>query len=244
MKTATARFAASGASWWIWASGRTNRAPFRQHRKRRKNGMRCIMNNAGFAVLPSHAGVDEAGRGCLVGSVFAAAVILPADFDLRGLTDSKKLSEKKRDELAVQIKAQATAYCIARADVGEIARLNILHATMLAMKRAVQGLEMQPAKVWIDGNRMPPDLGVPAECVVKGDAKIAAISAASVLAKVARDAEMYALHERYPQYGFAQHKGYGTAAHLAALAQFGALPEHRADFAPVKLVLAQGRLFG
>ena len=121
--------------------------------------MRCIMNNAGFAVLPSHAGVDEAGRGCLVGSVFAAAVILPADFDLRGLTDSKKLSEKKRDELAVQIKAQATAYCIARADVGEIARLNILHATMLAMKRAVQGLEKQPAKVWIDGNRVPPDLG-------------------------------------------------------------------------------------
>ena len=169
---------------------------------------------------------------------------LPADFDLRGLTDSKKLSEKKRDELAVQIKAQATAYCVARADVDEIARLNILHATMLAMKRAVQGLEKQPAKVWIDGNRVPPDLGVPAECVVKGDAKIAAISAASVLAKVARDAEMYALHERYPQYGFAQHKGYGTAAHLAALAQFGALPEHRADFAPVKLVLAQGRLFG
>ena len=115
---------------------------------------------------------------------------------------------------------------------------------MLAMKRAVQGLEKQPAKVWIDGNRVPPDLGVPAECVVKGDAKIAAISAASVLAKVARDAEMYALHERYPQYGFAQHKGYGTAAHLAALAQFGALPEHRVDFAPVKLVLAQGRLFG
>lgn len=202
------------------------------------------MNNAGYAVLPSHAGVDEAGRGCLVGSVFAAAVILPADFDLRGLTDSKKLSEKKRDELAVQIKAQAAAYCVARADVGEIARLNILHATMLAMKRAVQGLEKQPAKVWIDGNRVPTDLGVPAECVVKGDAKIAAISAASVLAKVARDAEMYALHERYPQYGFAQHKGYGTAAHLAALAQFGALPEHRADFAPVKLVLAQGRLFG
>lgn len=202
------------------------------------------MNNADFAVLPSHAGVDEAGRGCLVGSVFAAAVILPADFDLRGLTDSKKLSEKKRDELAVQIKAQAAAYCVARADVGEIAQLNILHATMLAMKRAVQGLEKQPAKVWIDGNRVPPDLGVPAECVVKGDAKIAAISAASVLAKVARDAEMYVLHERYPQYGFAQHKGYGTAAHLAALAQFGALPEHRADFAPVKLVLAQGRLFG
>ncbi len=191
-----------------------------------------------------HAGVDEAGRGPLVGSVFAAAVILPPVYDLPGLTDSKKLSEKKRDALALQIKAQALAWCVASADVAEIAELNILHATMLAMRRAVQGLALIPQKVWIDGNRVPPDLGVEAEAVVKGDSKIIEISAASVLAKTARDAEMYALAERYPQYGFDKHKGYGTAAHLAALAEFGVLAEHRRDFAPVRALLAQGRLFG
>ncbi|ULJ60391.1 ribonuclease HII [Wielerella bovis] len=196
-----------------------------------------------YLILPSHAGVDEAGRGCLVGSVFAAAVMLPEHYVLTGLTDSKKLSEKKRDLLATQIKEQAVAWCIASANPQEILQYNILHATMLAMTRAVQGLAMQPEKVWIDGNRLPKDLNMPAEAVVKGDAKIALISAASILAKTARDAEMYALHERYPQYGFAQHKGYGTAAHLAALQQFGALPEHRADFAPVKMMLAQGKLF-
>lgn len=194
-------------------------------------------------VLPSHAGVDEAGRGCLVGSVFAAAVILPQNYDLPGLTDSKKLPEKKRDALAIQIKQQAVAWHIASANPDEIAQLNILHATMLAMKRAIDGLSTLPEKVWIDGNRIPPNLSVAAEAVVKGDSKMAAISAASILAKTARDAEMYALHERYPQYGFAKHKGYGTAAHLAALQQFGALPEHRADFAPVKMLLAQQRLF-
>ena len=174
------------------------------------------------------AGVDEAGRGPLVGSVFAAAVILPERYDLSGLTDSKKLSEKKRDTLAVLIKEQ----------------LNILHATMLAMTRAVQGLAVVPDKVLIDGNRVPKDLGVPAEAVVKGDSKIIEISAASVLAKTARDAEMYALAERYPQYGFDKHKGYGTAQHLVALQKYGVLPEHRRDFAPVKALLAQGRLFG
>lgn len=194
-------------------------------------------------VLPSHAGVDEAGRGCLVGSVFAAAVILPQNYDLQGLTDSKKLPEKKRDALAIQIKQQAVAWHIASANPDEIAQLNILHATMLAMKRAIDGLSTLPEKVWIDGNRIPPNLSVAAEAVVKGDSKMAAISASSILAKTARDAEMYALHERYPQYGFAKHKGYGTAAHLAALQQFGALPEHRADFAPVKMLLAQQRLF-
>ena len=189
------------------------------------------------------AGVDEAGRGPLVGSVFAAAVILPPDYDLAGLADSKKLSEKKRDALAEEIRRQAVAWCVASADVAEIAELNILHAAMLAMRRAVEGLAVPLQKVWIDGNRVPEGLAVEAEAVVKGDDKIAAISAASILAKTARDAEMYALAERYPQYGFEKHKGYGTAAHLAALKQYGALPEHRAGFAPVRELLAQGRLF-
>ena len=189
------------------------------------------------------AGVDEAGRGPLVGSVFAAAVVLPDEYDLPGLTDSKKLSERRRDELAVLIKQQALAWCVAAASVEEIDRLNILHATMLAMRRAVHGLERLPEKVWIDGNRVPPDLGCEAEAVIKGDSKIIQISAASVLAKTARDAEMYALAERYPQYGFERHKGYGTAEHLAALQRHGALPEHRRSFAPVREILAQGQLF-
>ena len=189
------------------------------------------------------AGVDEAGRGPLVGSVFAAAVVLPDEYDLPGLTDSKKLSERRRDELAVLIKQQALAWCVAAASVEEIDRLNILHATMLAMRRAVHGLGRLPEKVWIDGNRVPPDLGCEAEAVIKGDSKIIQISAASVLAKTARDAEMYALAERYPQYGFERHKGYGTAEHLAALQCHGALPEHRRSFAPVREILAQGRLF-
>ena len=189
------------------------------------------------------AGVDEAGRGPLVGSVFAAAVVLPEEYDLPGLTDSKKLSERRRDELAVLIKQQALAWCVAAASVEEIDRLNILHATMLAMRRAVHGLERLPEKVWIDGNRVPPDLGCGAEAVIKGDSKVIQISAASVLAKTARDAEMYALAEHYPQYGFERHKGYGTAEHLAALQRHGALPEHRRSFAPVREILAQGRLF-
>ena len=189
------------------------------------------------------AGVDEAGRGPLVGSVFAAAVVLPDEYDLPGLTDSKKLSERRRDELAVLIKQQALAWCVAAASVEEIDRLNILHATMLAMRRAVHGLERLPEKVWIDGNRVPPDLGCEVEAVIKGDSKIIQISAASVLAKTARDAEMYALAERYPQYGFERHKGYGTAEHLAALQRHGALPEHRRSFAPVREILAQELLF-
>ena len=189
------------------------------------------------------AGVDEAGRGPLVGSVFAAAVVLPDEYDLPGLTDSKKLSERRRDELAVLIKQQALAWCVAAASVEEIDRLNILHATMLAMRRAVHGLERLPEKVWIDGNRVPPDLGCEAEAVIKGDSKIIQISAASVLTKTARDAEMYALAEHFPQYGFERHKGYGTAEHLAALQRHGALPEHRQSFAPVREILAQGRLF-
>lgn len=190
------------------------------------------------------AGVDEAGRGPLVGSVFAAAVILPPDFQLPGLTDSKKLSEKKRDQFAEMIRQEACAWHIASATVAEIAELNILHATMLAMKRAIEGLSVTPEYILIDGNRIPKHLTISAEAIVKGDSKIPAISAASVLAKTARDAEMYALAERYPQYGFDQHKGYGTVQHLQALAQYGVLPEHRQDFAPVRELLKQGRLFG
>lgn len=190
------------------------------------------------------AGVDEAGRGPLAGSVFAAAVILPEHYDLPGLADSKKLSEKKRDALAAQIKAQAVAWSVAEAGVDEIARLNILHAAMLAMRRAVENLAVPPQHIFIDGNRIPDGLPAPAEAVVKGDAKIPAISAASILAKTARDAQMYALAARHPQYGFERHKGYGTPEHLAALRRHGALPEHRRGFAPVREILAQGRLFG
>lgn len=199
--------------------------------------------NQSLLVLPSHAGVDEAGRGPLVGSVYAAAVILPEDYHLPGLTDSKKLSEKKRDDLAIMIKEQAKAWAVSFANIEEIKQYNILHATMRAMVRAVANLTIQPSKIWIDGNRVPAGLTIPAEAVIKGDLKVAAISAASILAKTARDAEMYALAKRYPQYGFDKHKGYGTAAHLAALQQFGVLPEHRQDFAPVKALLMQGKLF-
>ncbi|MDK4536604.1 ribonuclease HII, partial [Kingella kingae] len=156
------------------------------------------MNQSEFIVLPSHAGVDEAGRGCLVGSVFAAAVMLPTDYALHGLTDSKKLSEKKREALAVEIKQQAIAWSVAAASPAEIAQYNILQATLLAMTRAIAGLAKQPAFVWIDGNCVPKNLTMPAQAVVQGDSKIATISAASILAKTARDAEMYALHERYP----------------------------------------------
>lgn len=190
------------------------------------------------------AGVDEAGRGPLAGSVFAAAVILPEHYDLPGLTDSKKLSEKKRDALAAQIKAQAVAWSVAEAGVDEIARLNILHAAMLAMRHAVENLAVPPQRILIDGNRIPDGLPAPAEAIVKGDAKIPAISAASILAKTARDAQMYALAAHHPQYGFERHKGYGTPEHLAALRRHGALPEHRRGFAPVREILAQGRLFG
>ena len=190
------------------------------------------------------AGVDEAGRGPLAGSVFAAAVILPEHYDLLGLADSKKLSEKKRDALAAQIKVQAVVWSVAEAGVDEIARLNILHAAMLAMRRAVEALAVPPQHILIDGNRIPDGLPAPAEAVVKGDAKIPAISAASILAKTARDVQMYALAARHPQYGFERHKGYGTPEHLTALRRHGALPEHRRGFAPVREILAQGRLFG
>ena len=191
------------------------------------------------------AGVDEAGRGPLAGAVFAAAVILDPARPIAGLADSKVLSEARRDALAVLIKQNALAWCITSASVEEIDTLNILHATMLAMSRAVDGLSVTPRKVLIDGNRVPKQIALPAEAIVKGDAKVQAISAASILAKTARDAELIALDALHPQYGFARHKGYPTAEHLAALEQYGALAEHRKSFGPVKALLArqQGQLF-
>lgn len=177
-------------------------------------------------------GIDEAGRGPLAGTVVAAAVILDPARPIPGLNDSKKLSEKKRDALAVLIRERALAWCVASASVEEIDRLNILHATMLAMQRAVAGLAVKPTAALVDGNRCP-KLDIPSEAVVKGDGKIASIAAASILAKTARDAEMLELHVQYPQYGFDRHMGYPTAAHFAALAEHGASPVHRRSFGPV-----------
>ena len=177
-------------------------------------------------------GIDEAGRGPLAGPVVAAAVILNSRRPIPGLNDSKKLSEKKRDALAVLIRERALAWAVAEATVEEIDRLNILHATMLAMQRAVAGLAVTPVAALVDGNRCP-QLAMPAEAVVKGDGKIASIAAASILAKTVRDAGMLALHAEYPNYGFDRHMGYPTAAHFAALETHGASPVHRRSFGPV-----------
>lgn len=182
------------------------------------------------------AGVDEAGRGPLAGPVVAAAVILDDQQPIKGLNDSKKLTPATRERLFDEIRAKALCLCIAEATVEEIDQINILQATMLAMKRAVEGLRLKPAQVLVDGNRLPV-LKVPAEAIVQGDAKVTAIAAASILAKVHRDRLCQQLHERYPHYGFDGHKGYGTAAHLAALAAHGACPEHRRSFAPVRMAL-------
>ncbi|WP_332775291.1 ribonuclease HII [Polaromonas sp.] len=182
------------------------------------------------------AGVDEAGRGPLAGPVVAAAVILDDLNPIKGLADSKKLTALKREKLYDEIRAKALCCSIAEASVEEIDRLNILQATMLAMKRAVEGLRLKPAKVLVDGNRIPA-LDVLAEAIVKGDALVPAISAASILAKVHRDRWCEQFHLEYPQYGFAGHKGYGTAAHLAALQAHGACPQHRKSFGPVAGVL-------
>lgn len=182
-------------------------------------------------------GVDEAGRGPLCGSVVAAAVILDPARPIAGLADSKKLSERQRERLAALIRSQALAWSVAEACVEEIDRLNILHATMLAMKRAVEGLAITPLEALVDGNRYPA-LSIPARAIVKGDALEPAISAASILAKTTRDEQMRSLDLRYPQYGFAAHKGYPTAAHLAALKRFGPLPVHRRSFAPVRDIVA------
>ncbi len=177
-------------------------------------------------------GIDEAGRGPLAGPVVAAAVILDPSRPIDGLNDSKKLSEKKRAALAIEIREKALAWCVAEASVEEIDTLNILHATMLAMTRAVAGLQVSPERAMVDGNRCP-KLAIPAEAVVKGDGKIASIAAASILAKTVRDTGMLELHLTYPQYGFDRHMGYPTAAHFAALEAHGASPVHRKSFGPV-----------
>ncbi|MEQ3641447.1 MAG: ribonuclease HII [Alteromonas sp.] len=182
------------------------------------------------------AGVDEVGRGPLVGDVVTAAVILDPSNPIEGLNDSKKLSEKKRIVLAQEIREKALYWNIGRANPAEIDKLNILHATMLAMVRAVQGLPVTPDFVRVDGNRLPA-WNYPSEAVVKGDSLHQEISAASIIAKVERDNDMLALHEAFPQYNFAGHKGYPTKAHFAALAEFGVLDCYRKSFKPVKALL-------
>jgi ribonuclease HII len=188
-------------------------------------------------------GVDEAGRGPLAGPVYAAAVILDPARRINGLADSKVLTAERRETLAARIKERAIAWAVAFASVEEIDRLNIFHASMLAMRRAVQALGVAPEEAWIDGNACPPQLGCPARAFVDGDALHRPISAASILAKTARDAEMRALHERYPQYGFDQHKGYGTPEHLEALGRHGPSEIHRRSFYAVG-VFYQQDLFG
>lgn len=185
---------------------------------------------------PGIAGVDEVGRGPLAGDVVAAAVILDLDKPIEGLRDSKKLSPSRREALAVLIRERALAWSVARASVAEIDELNILQASLLAMHRAVRGLVVQPDYVLVDGNRLP-RWDYPSEPVVKGDDRVPAIAAASILAKVQRDGELIAMDKKYPGYGFASHKGYPTAAHLAALKALGITPEHRRSFAPVRNLL-------
>jgi ribonuclease HII len=184
------------------------------------------------------AGVDEVGRGPLVGEVVAAAVILDPNKPIDGLTDSKKLSEKRREQLAAEIKERALAWCIASASPAEIDQINILHASMLAMQRAVEGLKVQPDHVKVDGNRCP-QLSISVEAIVKGDAKVAEIGAASIIAKVHRDQQMIDLDKAYPQYGFAKHKGYPTAEHMKLLQKHGVLPQYRRSFGPVKRLLEE-----
>lgn len=189
-----------------------------------------------FDVIGLVAGVDEAGRGPLAGPVVAAAVILDELKPIRGLRDSKVLTALKREKLYDEIRAKALCCSIAEASVEEIDQLNILHATMLAMRRAVEGLRLKPGKVLVDGNRLPV-LKIAAEAIVKGDAKVKSISAASILAKVHRDRLCLALHEAHPQYGFDGHKGYPTPEHLEALRTHGACVHHRRSFAPVREAL-------
>jgi ribonuclease HII len=186
---------------------------------------------------PLTAGVDEAGRGPLAGPVMAAAVILDPQRPITGLDDSKKLSPRRRERLAVQIRERALAWCVASATVEEIDRLNILQATLLAMERAVAGLSIAPERILIDGSQVPHGLRGRAQALVAGDASHGAIAAASILAKTSRDAWCLALHERHPDYGFDRHKGYGTALHLERLRQLGPLLEHRRSFAPIRTLL-------
>lgn len=183
-------------------------------------------------------GIDEAGRGPLAGPVVAAAVILDSARPIAGLDDSKKLGDRKREALALLIRERAVAWAVAEATVEEIDRLNILQATFLAMQRAVAGLGIRPTSALVDGNRCP-QLAIPVTAVIKGDGKIASIAAASILAKTVRDAAMRMLHARYPQYGFASHMGYPTAAHIRELETHGVSPAHRRSFAPVARRLAR-----
>lgn len=192
--------------------------------------------NEGIFNLPLVCGVDEAGRGPLAGPVYAAAVILDPSRPIAGLDDSKKLSEKKRDRLAIEIREKAFSFGIGFATVEEIDQLNILQATMLAMRRAVGALHVKPHEALIDGNRCP-ELALPARAIIGGDALEPAISAASILAKTTRDEVMMRLHVKYPQYGLDRHKGYDTAVHRAALAVHGPAPFHRRSFAPVRALL-------
>lgn len=185
------------------------------------------------------AGADEAGRGPLVGSVVAAAVILDPNNPIEGLNDSKKLTEKKREKLFVEIKEKALAWAIAEASHEEIDELNILQASLLAMRRAVEQLSIQPEHVLVDGNKVPQGLVMTCDAVVGGDALHAEISAASILAKVTRDHQMIELDAKYPQFGFAKHKGYPTKAHFEAIALYGVVAEHRRSFGPVKRALEQ-----
>jgi ribonuclease HII len=187
-------------------------------------------------VIVNICGVDEAGRGPLAGPVFAAAVVLDPARTIRGLRDSKQLAADRREALAELIRERAAAFAVAQASVEEIDRLNILQATLLAMQRAVTGLGMLPDEAWIDGNRCP-ELPCRTKAVVQGDQLHKVISAASILAKTARDAEMRRMHERFPQYGFDQHKGYGTVVHLERLQQHGPCEIHRRSFSPVQLAL-------
>lgn len=188
--------------------------------------------------IPNAAGADEAGRGPLAGPVVAAAVVLPEGFDVRGLNDSKKLTSAQRDELAVRIVTEA-CYAIEAAPVEEVDEINILWASMAAMRRALARLDRPFERVYIDGNTLPPGLGWPAEAVVKGDGKLACIAAASILAKTARDRMMTEWAATYPQYGFDRHFGYPTPEHLAALAEHGPCPLHRRSFARVRDMLEQ-----
>lgn len=185
-------------------------------------------------------GVDEAGRGPLAGPVFAAAVILGPGHGIVGLNDSKKLSARRRDALTPQIRQRATAWAVASASVEEIDALNILQATLLAMRRAVRALAVRPDEVWVDGNRCP-EFGVTSRAVIGGDGTVPAIMAASILAKISRDAVMLELHALYPDYGFDRHKGYPTAAHLQALRAHGASAVHRRSFAPVRVLLSKSK---
>ena len=185
-------------------------------------------------------GVDEAGRGPLAGAVVAAAVILDPERQIVGLADSKKLRPAVRERLAVEIREKAIAWSVAEASALEIDQINILQATFLAMRRAIEGLPVVPAHALIDGNRVPPGLRCTAEAIVKGDAKEAAISAASILAKTVRDAQLIEMDALYPEYGFAKHMGYPTPVHLAALKQYGPTPEHRRTFGPVAQCMLLG----